>query len=80
MWKRRQCNNPEPSGDGKTCKEQSLGPDKESKACNTQKCGEPFLTLWSLSSSDGNENLDNKYYENVQYFVTVASSSLILYR
>ncbi|XP_074625789.1 coadhesin-like [Acropora palmata] len=39
MWKQRQCNNPKPSGDGKTCKEQSLGPNKESKACNTQKCG-----------------------------------------
>ena len=43
MWKHRQCNNPKPSGDGKTCKEQNLGADKESKACNTQKCGEPFF-------------------------------------
>ncbi|KAM7452303.1 hypothetical protein ABFA07_000467 [Porites harrisoni] len=38
-WSHRTCTSPRPSGDGKTCKEQSLGPDKKSKECNTQKCG-----------------------------------------
>ena len=42
MWRNRQCNNPMPSGDGKTCKEQSLGPEKQSKPCNSQKCGMTF--------------------------------------
>ena len=38
-WSHRTCTKPSPSGDGKTCKEQNLGPDKKSKECNTQKCG-----------------------------------------
>ena len=75
MWKRRQCNSPKPSGDGKTCKEQNLGPDKQSKACNTQKCGEPFLILGSLTSSNGKQNVDNKHLGNVDYFVIIISSS-----
>ena len=76
MWKHRQCNNPKPSGDGKTCKEQSLGPDKQSKACNTQKCGEPqFLNTSKFKQKQrGNENVDNKYLENVHYLVIIASS------
>ena len=38
-WSHRTCTKPSPSGDGKSCKEQNLGPDKKSKECNTQKCG-----------------------------------------
>ena len=38
-WSHRTCTKPSPSGDGQTCKEQNLGPEKKSKECNTQKCG-----------------------------------------
>jgi len=43
-WHSRTCTNPSPKGKGKTCKEQNLGPAKESQGCNTQKCGE-FLVM-----------------------------------
>ncbi|KAL9970173.1 hypothetical protein ACROYT_G022503 [Oculina patagonica] len=39
QWQSRTCTNPEPEGDGKTCKEQELGPAKQSQTCNTQPCG-----------------------------------------
>ncbi|CAH3032611.1 unnamed protein product, partial [Porites lobata] len=50
-WSHRTCTKPSPSGDGKTCKEQNLGPDKKSKECNTQKCG--IDGNWSPWSSPG---------------------------
>ena len=38
-WSQRKCVNARPRGDGKTCKEENLGPNKKSKARNTHKCG-----------------------------------------
>ena len=35
----RTCTNPPPSGGGKNCIEQKLGPAKQTKKCNTQPCG-----------------------------------------
>ena len=34
----RSCTNPSPSGEGKDCKTQELGPESETQECNTEEC------------------------------------------
>ena len=46
QWQSRTCTNPVPEGSGKTCKEQGLGPAKQSKKCNTQPCGKLSLVAF----------------------------------
>ncbi|KAL9970174.1 hypothetical protein ACROYT_G022504 [Oculina patagonica] len=48
QWQSRTCTKPKPEGDGKTCKEQGLGPAKQSRQCNNQPCGiDGGYTGWS---------------------------------
>ena len=37
----RSCTNPSPSGEGKDCKTQELGPESETQECNTEECPPP---------------------------------------
>lgn len=41
----RQCDNPKPQFGGKSCKERELGPDEETKMCNTHPCPGIFVCL-----------------------------------